>query len=138
MKKLLVDVNVILDILLDRKPHADAAAAVWAAMENGLARGVLTAHGLTTIHYVARHERGAAAARRTVGAILQVLGVATVDGAVIQRAFSLSWPDFEDSVTAAAAEAARCDAIVTRDPKGFPNSPVRALTPEAAAALVRT
>jgi hypothetical protein len=45
-------------------------------------------------------------------------------------------PDFEDSVTAAAAELAGCDLIVTRDPKGFRGSPVRALAPEAAAPLL--
>jgi hypothetical protein len=39
--------------------------------------------------------------------------------------------DFEDAVTAAAAQQAACDFIVTRDPKGFRRSPVRHLPPEA-------
>jgi predicted nucleic acid-binding protein len=77
-----------------------------------------------------------AAARDTVDDILRVLDVARVDGEVIRRALRLGWPDFEDAVTAAAAEAARCEAIVTRDPKGFPRSPVRVITPEAAAPLL--
>jgi len=44
---------------------------------------------------------------------------------VVQRALLLASRDFE----AAAAEAAGCDAIVSRDPKGFPRSPVQVLTP---------
>jgi predicted nucleic acid-binding protein len=101
MKRILLDVNVILDILLDRNPRALAAAA-----------------------------------RRTVDAILQVLDVAGVDGGVLRRAVRLGWSDFEDAVTTAAAEAALCEAIVSRDPKGFRTSPVRVISPDAAAALL--
>ena len=136
MKRILLDVNVVLDVLLDRKPHADASSFVWAAVERGQLKGWLAAHGVTTIHYLVRNARGMAAARDTVDDILRVLDVARVDGEVIRKALRLGWPDFEDAVTAAAAEAARCEAIVTRDPKGFPRSPVRVITPEAAAPLL--
>ena len=44
---------------------------------------------------------------------------------VLRRALALGWPDFEDAVCASAAEFCGCDAIVTRDPKGFAESPVR-------------
>ena len=33
MKRVLVDVNVILDVLLDRSPHAVASRAIWMAIE---------------------------------------------------------------------------------------------------------
>ena len=36
----------------------------------------------------------------------------------------LGWADFEDGVCAAAAELARCDAIVSRNAADFPASPV--------------
>jgi predicted nucleic acid-binding protein len=136
MTKVLVDANVILDVLLDQQPHAGASAAVWAAIEKGLAEGLLAAHAVTTIHYLLRKELGAAKARRTLAAILRVFGVATVDGAVVREALHLASPDFEDSVTASAAQLAGCDFIVTRDPRGFRGSPVRVLTPEAAAPLL--
>lgn len=136
MKRVLVDVNVVLDVLLDRKPHAAASAAVWAAIETGVAEGLLAAHAVTTIHYLIRKELGAAKARRMISAILRVFSVAAVDGPVIHDALQSSWPDFEDAVTASAARLAGCDILVTRDPRGFRQSPVRALTPEAAAPLL--
>ena len=136
MKKILLDINVILDILLDRKPHVVASSQIWAAIEAGRIKGLVSAHGVTTIYYLVRKARGSAMARRTIGTILQLLEVAPVDGNVIKSSLLLAWPDFEDAVTAAAAQAAGCDAIVTRDPKGFPNSQVRVLTPETAAALL--
>ncbi|HLJ48390.1 MAG TPA: PIN domain-containing protein [Bryobacteraceae bacterium] len=138
MKRILFDVNVVLDVLLDRAPHAEASAAAWAAVETGIAEGLLAAHCMTTIHYLIRKEMSAAKAKSTISAILKVFGVAAVDSAVIHEALELPFADFEDSVTAAAARLARCDFIVTRDPKGFRGSPVHCLTPEAVMPLVQT
>ena len=56
MKRVLLDVNVILDVLLDRKPHAEASAAAWAAVEIGAAKGLLAAHAVTTVYYLIRRE----------------------------------------------------------------------------------
>ena len=38
MKKILLDTNIVLDVLLDRRAHAEASARVWAAIENDLCR----------------------------------------------------------------------------------------------------
>ena len=134
--KALIDVNVVLDVLLERRPHVAASAAVWAAIETGQAEGLLAAHAVTTIHYLIRKEQRTAQARRTVSKILRVFGVAMVDGGIIQEALQSPSPDFEDAVTISAARLAGCDMIVTRDPRGFRQSPVRVLTPEAAAPLL--
>ena len=131
MRQALIDTNVVLDVLLDRQPHVEGSAAVWAVIETGLSKGFPSAHAITTIHYLVRRELGNARAKRTVAAILRIFDVATVDATVIQEALQLSLPDFEDSLTAAAAQLAGCDVIVTRDPKGFRGSPIRTLTPEA-------
>lgn len=136
MKRILFDTNIVLDVLLDRQPHVEASAAIWAAIEAGKSEGLLAAHAVTTIHYLVRKELGNARARRILSAILSVFGVAAVDGAVIQEALQLPFSDFEDAVTAAAARSAACDCIVTRDPKGFRGSPVRCLAPEAVTALL--
>jgi hypothetical protein len=136
MKRVLVDIDVVLDVLLDRKPQVTASSAVWAAIETGSAQGLLAAHAVTTIHYLIRKEHGIAKGGRTLSAILRVFDAAAVDGPVIHDALRLPMADFEDSVTAAAAHLAGCDLIVTRDPRAFRGSPVRILTPEAAAPLL--
>ena len=138
MKRILFDVNVVLDVLLDRKPYAEASAAAWAAVETGMAEGLLAAHAVTTIHYLVRKETGAVKARGILSAILRVFGIAAVNSTVIQEALQLPCSDFEDAVTAAAARLATCDYIVTRDPKGFRGSTIRPLTPEAAMPLFST
>lgn len=134
MKLLLLDLNVILDVILDRAPGADAAAALWAALEGGHGRGLIPAHGVTTIFYLLEKARGAAFARDGVERLLGVFGVAPVNDTVVRRALVFGWPDFEDAVCAAAAEASGCEAIVTRDPDGYPNPPLPVIDPAAALA----
>jgi predicted nucleic acid-binding protein len=133
VKLLLLDLNVILDVILDRRPGADTAAALWAAIENGQGRGLIPAHGITTIFYLLEKARGGAFARKGVERLISVFGVAPVNEDVVRRALVLAWPDFEDAVCAAAAEASGCEAIVTRDPSGYPNAPLPVV--DAAAAL---
>lgn len=134
--RLLVDINVVLDVLLDRRPHAGSAARIWAATERGIIDTLLPAHGYTTIFYIAARERDAAFARRVVNDLLGVFRVARVDDTVLKRALVLAWADFEDAVCAAAAEAEDCDALVTRDPEGFPGSPVPVVDPATAVMLI--
>jgi predicted nucleic acid-binding protein len=131
-----VDVNVLLDAVLERQPHAGVAARIWTAFETRQATGLVPAHGVTTLFYLFERARGAASARRAVGHLLTVFGVAAVNRAVLQRALTLGWADFEDAVCAAAAEAVGCDLIVTRDPAGFRSSPVHTVDPATALALL--
>lgn len=132
MKPLLLDLNVVLDVVLERQPGVEPASALWAAIENGQGRGLIPAHGVTTIFYLLERARDAAFARNGVERLLSVFDVAAIDGAVLRRAVVLGWRDFEDAVCAAAAEATGCEAIVTRDPDGFPESPVPVVDPTGA------
>lgn len=136
--RLLLDVNVVLDVLLDRKPFADASSAVWEAVERGDADGVLSAHAVTTLHYLNTRAVGVRLATETTEALLAVFDVAPVDEAVLRSALALKWADFEDAVTAAGARRAKCDAIVTRNPRDFKRAPVRVLTPAETLAWIET
>lgn len=136
MKRILFDTNVVLDVLLDRHPHSEASAQAWAAVETGKAEGLLSAHAVTTIHYLIQKDIGNVKAKRLLSAILGVFGVAVVDASVLQEALQLPFSDFEDAVTAAAAHSAGCDCLVTRDSRGFRRSPVRVLAPEAVLPLL--
>ena len=137
MTRVLVDLNLILDVLLDRPPHADAAAALWACIESGRAEGRISAHAVTTLHYLAGRARDRRFADRCVSDVLSVLSVAAVDDRVVRDALGLGWPDFEDAVCAGAAMAAGCHIIATRDPRGFRGAPLTVLDATAAVALIR-
>ena len=137
MKRLLLDVNVVLDFILGRPPFAAPAAELWSLADGGRIAILLPAHGVTTVHYLAARERGGAFARRLIADLLLVPEIAPVDGLVLRRAVALGWPDFEDAVCAAAAEAAGCDLLVTRDPLGYRQSSVTAVDAPTALSLIR-
>jgi predicted nucleic acid-binding protein len=137
MKTILIDTNIILDVLTGREPHAHSSRQVWIAIETGLARGLVAAHAVTTVEYLIHSHLGRARARRSIATMLTVFGVAPVDKTVLDQALELEMADFEDAVTAAAAHYAGCHWLVTRDLRGFRNSPVRSFTPEAALPLLK-
>jgi predicted nucleic acid-binding protein len=136
--RILVDLNLVLDVLLDRQPDAEAAAALWASVETGEVEGLLAAHCVTTLHHLAARSRGRAFADECLAGVLGVFGVAPVDDPVVRRALAMGWPDFEDAVCAAAGEAAGCHALATRDPGGFKRSPLPVMTAMEALTAVRS
>ena len=134
--KLLLNVDVVLDVLLERQPYAEPAAGLWTLVERGQAEGFLAAHGLAAIHQLAARHRDTKYARQVLQDLVTVFQVAAVDWAVTRRALALAWRDFDNAVCAAAAEACGCDAIVTRSPEDFPTSSVRAIDPATALAWI--
>jgi len=98
---------------------------------------VLPAHALTTLWYLLAEGRNVASARTVVTLVVRVFEVAAVDETVVRRALELEFRDFEDAVCAAAAEAAACELIVTRNGRDFAGSPVTAVDPLTALALIQ-
>ena len=137
MRQVLFDINVVLDFVLDRSPHAAPAALLWAAAERNEIEAFLPAHGITTIFYLLTRHHDRRFAGCVMDDLLLVPQIAPVDGPILRRALALGWPDFEDAVCAASAEGAGCDTIISRDAQGFVKSPVRVLDPRAALALLR-
>lgn len=64
-RRILVDLNVVLDVLLERAPHVEASAALWAAVERGELEGLLPAHCVTTLHDLATRSRSGGEISRT-------------------------------------------------------------------------
>ena len=135
MSRVLVDLNVVLDVLFQREPHYKEAAAVFRKIEAGELSGLLAAHSVTTLYYLAAKRLGRADCRALLLDVLQLFEVVVADGDRLRHALGLDWKDFEDAVQAACAEAAKADYLVTRDKKGFRAATVRVLTPGELVAL---
>lgn len=129
MKRVAIDLSVILDLLLNRPPWANEAAAIWDAHVDGKLQVLLSAFSLPTIFYIVRRQADLTAARAAVGVCLQTLEVIPTDRAALEAAQTLAGSDFEDNLQIACALHAGVDAIVTRAPHGFSGSPIPALSP---------
>lgn len=135
MSRVLVDLNVVLDVLFRREPHYKEAAVVLRRIETGDLAGFLAAHSVTTLYYLAAKRLGRAKCRRLMTDMLALFEVAPVDGDVLRHALGLGWKDFEDAVQAVCAETASVDYLVTRDKKGFRAATIRVVTPGELVAL---
>lgn len=127
--KVVLDTNVVLDLLLDRAPHADAAALVFAQIEAGLLTACVCATTVTTIHYVAEKTVGDATARQHLAQLLRLVEVAPVTRPVLERALTSPMADFEDAVLAHAAALSGAEAVITRNGRDFQGGPLRVYSP---------
>ena len=133
----LLDLNIVLDVLQKRKPHFDASAKVWAAVEEGRLLGSVAAHSVTTLFYLLSQHLTWAKAIAAVHDLVSVFSVAKVDEAVIHDALSYGWKDFEDAVQMAAAADVEADFLITRNPKDFKAGPVAVLEPAELPAILQ-
>ena len=127
--KIVIDTNVVLDLLLNRAPFADAAAAVFTQIESGLYTACVCATTITTIHYLAHKTVGDKQARQHMGQLLILLEVAPVTRLVIEQALHSRLNDFEDAVLAESARIAGAQAIITRNGRDFQGGPLRVYSP---------
>jgi hypothetical protein len=125
----LLDLNIVLDVILQRQPWLAEATVIWDAHVQGRIRGHLVATSLTNLFYIARRILGTDEARRAVRTCLQTFAILAVDGPLLQQADALPGMDFEDNLQMAAAAAIPLDTIITRGASGFTGSPVTVLTP---------
>jgi predicted nucleic acid-binding protein len=127
--KVLIDLNVLLDVIQRREPHYRPAARVLSLVAEGMIEAVVPGHALTTVHYIVSRFTDAGTADAAINWILTDFEVIGEGTDVMLRARSLASDDFEDAVVAAAAQTASCDWIITRNVVDFAESPVPAITP---------
>lgn len=127
--KALLDTNIVLDVLLDRKPHSVESAEVFRLIEQGQAEGLLCATTITTLDYLLSQSMKRNDSRKLLSQLLKLFEVASVNRAVIEDALASRMDDFEDAVLDHAALNSGPDVIVTRNSKDFSRGKSRVMDP---------
>ncbi len=127
--RVLFDSDVVLDLVLDREPFAEDAAALFELNERGRIRGYASGVTIVNVFYVTRKNKGAAAARLAVGELLAILSVCPIDQNVLKDAHRLPFSDYEDAVQHACAEAVQLEAVVTRNLEDYKNAALPVFAP---------
>jgi predicted nucleic acid-binding protein len=127
--KVILDINVLLDVFQKREPHYAASAQVVSLVTAGKLSGVYPAHGLTTLYYLVRKYASKPDAEAALDHVLQHFQIGNLDAAGWQAARRLRFGDFEDAVVTTVAMSTSSDFIITRNVGDFVESPVAALTP---------
>ncbi|MCB0060123.1 MAG: PIN domain-containing protein [Caldilineaceae bacterium] len=129
MRRILIDTNVLLDVLLSRDPWVTDAARLWAIIETGKVAGYVCASTFTDIFYVARRLTDLNRARMAVRLCLDTFEVCAIDKASLELAEQLPGRDFEDNLQLASATQYSLDAIVTRDADAFKGTLIPVVSP---------
>lgn len=127
--RVLIDVDIVLDVLTSRQPFFSDSAALLACCETGRCEGMVAAHTVTVLFYLLTkyHDRGFA--RKAIVDLLRLVEVTAVDDKVVRAALALDLEDFEDAVQTCAGAAASADYVATRNVADFSRGPVPAVAP---------
>ena len=101
--RLLIDINVVLDVMLEREGMFEESALVLIAVESGRAAGFIASHTIPTTFYLTEKARDRQTASLAVSALLGIVEVVPLEGTDFQQAFLLSMGDFEDAIQVPAA-----------------------------------
>ena len=132
--RILVDTDVLIDLALDRRPHASASSELLELLESHRADGFVAWHSASNFYYLVAPSRGGRDAREFLVDLSRFLEIAPTTTHSLRVAGRLPLTDFEDAMQVAAALACGADAIATRNVRDYARSPVEAVLP---ATLVR-
>ena len=127
----------MLDVLLDRRPFAEAATQVFALVEESSIEGFLCATTVTTVDYLLGQALAPAKARAALQRLLNLFEIAPVNRPVLEQALRSGIPDFEDAVLEQAGRLVAVDAITTRNVRDFEKSTVTVFDPRQLISTVK-
>lgn len=127
----LLDTDVLIDLALDRAPHADAAARLIDALEQKPGTAFVAWHSLSNFFYMVSPSRGKQHTKDFLLDLARFVHVAPTTTESLLFAGKLDLRDFEDAMQVAAAVSCQASVIATRNLRDYSRSPIRAAEPQA-------
>lgn len=130
-KRIFVDTNILLDVLLEREGYYYDALKIWANAENGNIEACIAAISLNNIHYVMRKLKSETTAMIAVKILLRIFKVIPVDADILGLAVDFHDKDFEDDIQLQCALKAKCSQLFTRNPNHYDHSAIAVVPPSS-------
>lgn len=129
--RILIDTNVLLDLLAERKPFYEHAKIIIDLCDFKKIEGMISAHSVTNIFYILRKSFGNDETRDILLNLCSIFKIENIDEVkIISSLKNKNFKDFEDCLQMECAISSNADYIITRDKKDFANSLIPCLTPE--------
>ena len=128
--KILFDTNIVLDVLLNRKPFVELSAHLMGLAEQRTIHGYICATTITTIDYLISKSHNRKVAKQQIGKIFSIFEISPVDRDVLQQALTMKMTDYEDAVQCQSGVASLVDGLVTRNTRDYKDAPFTIYTPE--------
>ena len=130
MTDLFIDTDVIIDFLIDRKPHSREAAIIFTLIEQKKIKGYASSLTFSNLYYVLRKVESHNKVIDKLDSISKLLTILKVDQQTIKDAIASGFQDFEDSIQYNCAfDHKKIDVLITRNTKDYKNSEIPVMTP---------
>jgi PIN domain protein len=130
MKKVLIDLNIILDFLNKRNFHQEAARLINMCAENVLT-GYICAHEVTTLSYfLFKEQKDKNKVVTTISTLFDIFQIIPIDETILKASLLSPITDYEDAVIEASAVKFNIDYILSRNISDFKLSRIPTYTPE--------
>lgn len=130
MRRVFVDTDVVLDLLLAREPFFPATTRLFLLFQEGRLEGCVSPLMFSNLFYILRKEMPAPQAISTLRKLKLLTHVLPVDERTIDLALASSFSDFEDAIQYYTALAHEVDAIVTRNKRDYKTAKLPILNAE--------
>jgi len=136
--KILFDTNIILDVLLLRKPYYTSATFLLSEVEQGNIEGYLCPTTITTIGYLVTKVKGTGKAKKLIKILLNIFKLTELNQQVFETACNHKINDYEDAVLHESALLSNIEGIVTRNIQDFKYASIKVYDPEELSGIIRS
>lgn len=130
MRRVFIDTNILLDLLLERQPWVNQASVLFSMADRKELDLLCCSLSFSTAIYLMnrlKYTRKEIITKLTI--VKSLCTVTTVDSSVIDRVLQSDFSDLEDGMQYYSALAANAEVIVTRNEKDYALSNIPVLSP---------
>lgn len=127
--KVLIDTNIILDVLCNRKDFVDDSAKVFKLCEVKKIMGYISALSIPNIVYIMRKELDMEKVKEILEKLSLIFEIVDLRADDLKRASTLDFNDYEDAIQSTQASRIKANYIITRNIKDYNKSKVTAIKP---------
>ena len=129
MKKVLIDINVIMDVAVKRENFKSSQKVINYCTKEKI-EGYVCSHEITTLSYLLQRAYNRQQANEFIIKIIDIFLILPSTGEILKSALDSKINDYEDSVIEVTGLKNDINFIITRNIKDFNNSRIISLSPE--------
>lgn len=130
MEKVFIDCDICLDLLTQRVPHYDHAAALFSLADKGKVKLYVSSLIFSNLHYLLSRHFSSTETRRILTRFKVLVNVVGVDDKIVELALSSEFKDFEDAIQYFAALGNNITILLTRNLKDYKQARISVMTAE--------
>jgi predicted nucleic acid-binding protein len=138
MKKAFIDSDVIFDLLQVLHPFHEDAHSLFALIEQGKLKGLVSPVIFANLFYILRKDHGNKGAVDRLIRLKMLLKIVKIGERTIELALSSSFTDFEDAIQYFAAVESKSDCLVTRNKRDYKDSKIPVFLPSELLHILET